>query len=92
MLLKRSDTLWETPLGSGFPKDISANTARKNSALQKNLRLRIIKVYPSDILFQNIFGSSGFGRAGTTGLFLVKPGGICYDFSVPSKRIALIIA
>jgi hypothetical protein len=91
MLLKISDTLWETPLGFGFPKDINANPARKNSMLQKAVRLRINKVYPSDIGFQNNFGASGFRSGGTTGPFLVKPGGLCYDFSVPSKRIAMII-
>jgi hypothetical protein len=92
MLLKISDTLWETPLGFGFPKDVNANPARKNSMFQKLVRLCIIKVYPRDIGFQNNFGAYGFRSAGTTSLFLVKPGGLCYDFSVPNKRIAMIIA
>jgi hypothetical protein len=34
----------------------------------------------------------GFGGLETTRRFLVKPGGICYDFSGSDKRLAMIIA
>jgi hypothetical protein len=90
MLLKIADTLWETPPGVGVAKDISAKPGKKNNKLQRIVRFRMKKVYPRDIRFKNFFPApASAARAG--GPFLVKPVGLCYHFSVPSKRIAMII-